>query len=106
MSGEDMGDINRATTNLEASLSSLAEAVEEHPDLAVSGEVKEFLAVLQATGEEVSADRLVYNEKVREYNRAIGSFPADLWTDNWHFTEREYFTAKIGDAEPPPVPAE
>ena len=106
MSEGTMEDISRATTDLEESLLSLEEVLEESPSLAASGEAGEFLSALEATGERVSADRESYNEGSGEYNRALGSFPANLWTDNWRFSRREYFTAKIDGEEPPPVPAD
>jgi LemA protein len=102
----DMGGINRATTDLEASLSRLTGILKGDPGFAASGEVREFLAILERTEENLSADQSRYNEGVREYNRAITSFPADLWTENWGFPPRGYFTAKIGSREPPPAPAE
>jgi LemA protein len=105
LSGGDMGRMDEATTNLEASLSALVPFLGEHPDLAASGEVREFLASLERTEEEAAADRVGYNEAVSEYNRAISTFPASLWTVNWGFSPREYFTAMIGGSEPTTGPS-
>jgi LemA protein len=99
----DMGGINRATTNLEDSISHLTMVLNRHPEIAASGEVQDLLAVLEMTEGAISSDRSSYNEGVREYNRALSTFPASLWTENWGFARREYCTARIGNTEPPPV---
>lgn len=106
VSDGDMEGINRATTRLEDSLSRLAMVLERHPEIEASGGVQGLLADLEVTEGTLSSDRVNYNEGVREYNRALVSFPASLWTENWGFVRREYFTAKIGGKEPPPVPVE
>jgi LemA protein len=102
----EMGGINRATTNLEDSLSHLTMVLKRHPQIAASGEVQDLLAVLEKTEGAISSDRSSYNEGVREYNRALSSFPASLWTENWGFARREYFTARIGSTGPLPSPVE
>ena len=102
----DIGTINPATTNLEASLPLLTSVLKEHPEVAATRKVQDFLAFLDGTEVRISADQSSYNEGVWEYNQAIGSFPASLWTYNWGFSRREYFTARIGTREPPPVPME
>jgi LemA protein len=106
MTEGDMGRINRATTDLEDSLSRLTLILKGNPGIWSSGEVQDFLAILERTEANISAGQSRYNEGVRDYNRAITSFPAGLWTENWGFAPREYFTARIGSRGPPPVPAE
>lgn len=106
MASGEMGRISLETTNLEASLSDLTRALAAHPEAAAPGYVREFLAVLEETGAEIPADQARFNEAVREYNRAISSFPGSMWTENWGFTRRDYFTAGIGGRDPPPLPPE
>ena len=101
-----IGTINPATTNLEASLSLLTSVLKEHPEVLASREVQDFTATLDVTEERLSAGRSSYNEGIQRYNEAISSFPASLWTYNWGFSQREYFTARIGTGETPPVPVE
>jgi LemA protein len=104
--GGNIGKISSATTDLEASLSSFTRVLERHPDLEASGEVMDFAGALGTTEARASADQERYNEAVREYNLAISTFPASLWAENWRFTRRDYFTARIGGREPPAVPME
>ncbi|MDD1665506.1 MAG: LemA family protein [Methanomicrobiales archaeon] len=106
LSDGNIGTISTATTNLEASLSRLTGVLREHPEVMGSREVQDFMTTLEGTEQRLSADRSGYNEEVQGYNLAISSFPASLWTYNWGFSRREYFTAGIGTRESPPVPVE
>ena len=106
LSEGEIGKINTETTNLEVSVIYLTEVLKGHPEIGASGGVRDFMSVLERTDGDISADRLSYNEAVQLYNRAISSFPANLWTYTWGFSRREYFTVKIGNREPPPVPAD
>ena len=100
----DIRRINSATTNLEASLAVLTMAVKGHPEIESSPEVQSVLATIGETGGRLLADGSDYNEAIDAYNQEISSFPASLWAFNWGFSPREYFTARIGGAEPAPVP--
>jgi len=102
----DIGTVATATTNLEASLSSLTVILQKYPEIRGSQDGQDFLATLEGTEQRLVADQSVYNEAVRRYNRAISSFPGDLWAGNWGFGPRDYFMAAIGSAGPPPLPAE
>jgi hypothetical protein len=102
----EIGAINLATTNLEASLSRFTMVLEVHPELVTSPEVQDFMINLDNTEGRILADRSSYNEVTQSYNRAISSFPASMWTYNWGFSRREYFTAGIGSREPSPVPVD
>jgi LemA protein len=102
----DIVKLNPATTDLEASLSYLATSLKDRPEIEASIGVQDFMETLEGTEQRLLADRSSYNEMVQGYNRAISSFPASLWTYNWGFSRREYFTARIGTTKPPPVPVE
>lgn len=99
-----MDTINNATGNLESGLSRLIAVFEDYPDLKASGVVQDLMIVLEGTENRISTERMRYNEAVRDYNRAIRSFPANIWASGWGFEGREYFKAKVGAEEPPPVP--
>ena len=100
----DIRKINPATTNLEASIGYFSDILKAHPQAATSWEVQDFMGTLGRTGAQLSDDRSGYNEAIQRYNQAISSFPASLWTYNWGFLPREYFTARIGPTAPPPIP--
>jgi LemA protein len=97
--------INNATSNLESGLSRLIAVFEAYPDLKASQVVQDLMIVLEGTENRISTERMRYNEAVRDYNRAIKAFPGTIWASGWEFERREYFKAKVGAEEPPPVPA-
>lgn len=99
-----MDAVNNATGNLESGLSRLIAVFEDYPDLKASGVVQDLMIVLEGTENRISTERMRYNEAVRDYNRAIRFFPANIWASGWGFEGREYFKAKVGAEEPPPVP--
>jgi len=100
----DTKAINNATGNLESGLSRLIAVVEAYPDLKASQVVQDLMITLEGTENRISTERMRYNEAVRDHNRAIRSFPANIWASGWGFERREYFKAKVGAEEPPPVP--
>jgi LemA protein len=101
-----VGRVSTETSNLEAPLSSLSLFLEGQTGMEKSQAVRDFMGALEKTDMALSADQVSYNEGVRDYNRVIRSFPASLWAENWGFAPKDYFTARIGDREPPPLPEE
>jgi len=100
----DMETVNNATDQMESALSNLIVSVEAYPDLKASQVVQDLMVTLEGTENRISTERMRYNEATRDYNRARRSFPGSLWASGWGFEGREYFKAKIGAEEPPPVP--
>jgi LemA protein len=100
----DMETVDNATDQMESALSNLIVSVEAYPDLKASQVVQDLMVTLEGTENRISTERMRYNEATRDYNRARRSFPGSLWASGWGFEGREYFKAKIGAEEPPPVP--
>lgn len=100
----NMEAINNATSNFESELPKLIAVFEAYPDLKASQLVQDLMIALEGTENRISTERMRYNEAVRDYNRNIRSFPANLWASGWGFESRIYFKAKVGAEEPPPVP--
>lgn len=105
MQSGDVDDINDATGKLDSEVSNLIVVIrEDYPELEAQKVVQDLIVELEGTENRISTERMRYNEAVRDYNRARRSFPANLWAAGWGFEGREYFEAKVGAAEPPPVP--
>lgn len=102
----NMDTINNATGNMEGSLTRLIAVFEAYPDLKAVEVVQDLMVTLEGTENRISTERMRYNEAVRDLNRSIRVFPANLWSYGWGFEEREYFRARVGAEEPPPVPAD
>ena len=95
--------MNNAPGNLEGGLSRLIAVFEDYPALKASSIVHDLMVVLEGTENRISTERMRYNEAVRDYNRSIKAFPGTIWASGWGFEKREYFQAKVGAEEPPPV---
>jgi len=105
MQSGDVDAINDATGKLDSAVSNLIVVIrEDYPELEAQKVVQDLIVELEGTENRISTERMRYNEAVRDYNRARRSFPANLWAAGWGFEGREYFEAKVGAAEPPPVP--
>jgi LemA protein len=104
MQSGDLDDINDATGQLDTAVANLVVVIEDYPDLKASQVVEELITELEGTENRISTERMRYNEAVRDYNRARRSFPANMFAAGWGFEGREYFEAKVGAEEPPPVP--
>jgi LemA protein len=104
MQSGDVDAINDATGQLDTAVTNLIVTIENYPDLKASQVVEDLMVALEGTENRISTERMRYNEAVRDYNRARRSFPANLWAAGWGFEGREYFEAKVGAEEPPPVP--
>jgi len=100
----DMETVDNATGQMESALSKLIVSVEAYPDLKASQVVQDLMVTLEGTENRISTERMRFNEAIRDYNSARRSFPASLWAVGWGFEGREYFEAKVGAEEPPPVP--
>jgi len=104
MQSGDVDAINDATGQLDTAVTNLIVTIENYPDLKASQVVEDLMVALEGTENRISTERMRYNEAVRDYNRARRSFPTNLWAAGWGFEGREYFEAKVGAEEPPPVP--
>lgn len=104
MSSGDVNAINDATGELDSAVSRLIVVIENYPELKASKVVEDLIAELEGTENRISTERMRYNEAVGDYNRARRVFPANMWAAGWGFEGRDYFEAKVGAAEPPPVP--
>jgi LemA protein len=104
MQSGDVDAINDATGKLDSAVANLIVVIENYPDLKASQVVEDLMVALEGTENRISTERMRYNEAVRDYNRARRSFPANMWAAGWGFEGREYFEAKVGAEEPPPVP--
>jgi len=100
----DLDQINDATTRLDSAVANLVVTIENYPELKASQVVEDLIVELEGTENRISTERMRYNEAVRDFNQAQRVFPANLWSSGWGFEIREYFEAKVGAQEPPPVP--
>ena len=104
MNSGDVDAISDTTGELDSAVSRLIVVIEDYPELKASQVVEDLIVELSGTENRISTERMRYNEAVRDYNRARRVFPANIWAAGWGFEGRDYFAAKVGAEEPPPVP--
>jgi LemA protein len=95
--------INSATTAMESGISNLMVTFEAYPNLQSSEVIQSLMITLEGTENRISTERMRYNEAVRDYNTAIASFPANLWSAGWGYEKHAYFQAQVGSTEVPQV---
>ena len=106
MQSGDLDAINDATGELDSAVANLVVVIEAYPDLKASQVVQDLITELEGTENRISTERMRYNEAVRDYNLARRVFPANMFASGWGFDARDYFEAKVGAEEPPPVPSD
>ncbi len=92
-----------ASNQLEGALSRLLVVVENYPELKSNQNVTALMDELAGTENRISTERDRYNTVVREYNKAIRSFPKLIWARMLGFGERPYFEATPGAETAPEV---
>jgi len=95
--------INNATSAMESGVSSMMVTFEAYPTLQSSDVVQSLMITLEGTENRISTERIRYNDAVRDYNKAVQVFPANLWSAGWGFHTKSYFQAQVGATTVPPV---
>jgi LemA protein len=95
--------INSATTAMESGVSNLMVTFEAYPNLQSSEVIQSLMITLEGTENRISTERMRYNEAVRDYNTAVASFPASLWSAGWGYEKHSYFQVQVGSTEVPQV---
>lgn len=93
----------RAAGELEGALSRLLVIMENYPQVRSLEAVKQLMDELAGTENRISVERRRYNERVRDYNIEVKSFPRNLVAGLFGFRERSFFEAAAGTEEPPKV---
>lgn len=81
---------------VEAAFGRLLVIMENYPQLRSVEAVKQLMDELAGTENRISVERGRYNEKVRDFNTAIKTFPTNLIASMFNFSEREYFKSVTG----------
>lgn len=92
-----------AQDQLSSALSRLLVVVERYPELTATQAFRDLQAQLEGTENRIAVERRRFNEAVQAYNTARRHFPTMLYAKAFDFTEKAYFAATPGAAEPPKV---
>jgi LemA protein len=83
----------QAAGQVESALARLLVVVEQYPQLASIGTVKDLMVQLEGTENRITVERGKYNDSIRAYNAEIKQFPTVLVARLFGFSGKEYFEA-------------
>ena len=92
----------RAQDEVSSALGRLIAISENYPDLKASENFKDLQMQLEGTENRIATERMKYNDKVRDYNAKLRSFPTNIIAGMFGFEKRVMFDANEG-AEVAPV---
>ena len=91
MSAENAEKKAEALGELNDVLGKLLVIVENYPSLKADAHFLRLMDELSGTENRIAVERKRYNDKVREYNSMIRSFPLSITAKMFSFEKREYF---------------
>jgi LemA protein len=101
---EQFKQYQQAQDQLGGALSRLLVVAEAYPNLTATQNFRDLQAQLEGTENRITVERMRYNEASRDFNTARASFPTSIVAGMFgKFSEKQYFAAKAGSAEPPKV---
>jgi LemA protein len=109
-----MANFEKVQGQLQGSLSRLLVTVEQYPNLKSQDNFQTLMSQIEGAENRISVERKNYNEKVKDYNTRILSFPASIIAGMSSFKEYQVFQAAPGaenapkvnfGTEPPPAPS-
>lgn len=89
--GSSVEDIENAEKEFNGVLGRLLAVTESYPDLKASGVYKETMASVNKFEDNVRNSRMIYNDVVTRYNRAIRVFPSSIIANIFKYEQKEYF---------------
>lgn len=103
MTEENLKAFQAAQDQLSGALSRLLVTVEKYPDLKANQNFMELQAQLEGTENRISVERQKFNDAVKNFNKTIRKFPANLFANMFGFETKAYFEAVAGAEVAPKV---
>ena len=100
---QSMQAFQKAQDGLSGALSKLMVVVEKYPDLKANQNFLDLQAQLEGTENRIAVERKKFNEKVREYNTYIKTFPNNMFAGMFGFAQKPYFKSAQGSDKVPEV---
>jgi len=100
---QSMQAFQKAQDGLSGALSKLMVVVEKYPDLKANQNFLDLQAQLEGTENRIAVERKKFNEKVREYNTYIKTFPNNMFAGMFGFVQKPYFKSAQGSDKAPEV---
>lgn len=103
MTEENLKAFQAAQDQLSGALSRLLVTVEKYPDLKANQNFMELQAQLEGTENRISVERQKFNDAVKNFNKTIRKFPANMFANMFGFEKKAYFEAVAGAEVAPKV---
>ncbi|MFH1474181.1 MAG: LemA family protein [Candidatus Aenigmatarchaeota archaeon] len=87
---------------LDSALGRLIAVFESYPTLQASQPIASLMINLEGTENRIAVERMRFNDRVRQYNTAVLTFPSNMFANMFGFSQRPYFESQEG-AEIAPV---
>lgn len=100
---EDIAKFQAAQDELSGALSRLLVSVEQYPDLKANQNFLELQSQLEGTENRITVERQKFNDKAKEYNQYVRSFPRNIIAGMFDFEKVGYFKAAAGSEVAPKV---
>lgn len=100
---EDIARFQAAQDELSGALSRLLVSVEQYPDLKANQNFMELQSQLEGTENRITVERQKFNDKAKEYNQLVRSFPRNIIANMFDFEKVGYFKASAGSEVAPKV---
>lgn len=96
-------ELTKANDELSSAINGLNVVVERYPELKANTNFLDLQAQLEGTENRISTERQRYNEKVKEYNQVVRSFPMNIFANIFGFEKKAYFEISAEDEKVPEV---
>lgn len=96
-------ELSKADGQLTQAIKELNVVVEAYPELKANENFKDLQIQLEGTENRIATERGRYNEKIKEYNQVVRSFPMSLFAGILGFDKKEYFQATEAEQQAPEV---
>jgi LemA protein len=103
MAVQDVKAKGAAEDHLARSLKNLFAVAEAYPDLKANQNFLELQKELSDIEEQLQMSRRYYNATVRDYNIAVHTFPGNLISPLFGFSDADFFAGVEAEAQPPAV---
>ncbi|MFI5135365.1 MAG: LemA family protein [Chitinophagales bacterium] len=101
LSPEQIDAFQQAQNQYSGAFGRLLAVAEKYPDLQTTQAFRDFQTQIEGTENRINKARDDFNQSVQDYNTYIKSFPTNLFAGMFGFTEKGYFKANTGTANPP-----
>ncbi|RYD92777.1 MAG: LemA family protein [Sphingobacteriales bacterium] len=100
---ENIQKFQQAQAQLSGALSRLLVVSEQYPNLRANDAFRNLQTQLEGTENRIAVARKDYNEAVQQYNTSIRTFPNNIYSGWFNFSQKGYFESDPGARNAPTV---